>query len=202
MEITAAMVKELREATGAGVLDAKKALVSTNGDFDKAVEIIKKKGAVKAMSRVDRTAAEGLIEVYAHPGDRLGVMVELNCETDFVARNDRFRALAHELALHIAAMGPLYIKPEDVPAEVLNPMVEEFKSAAAAEGKPAEIVEKIVQGRLDKYYQDVCLFEQPYVRDDSIKIKDLVLDAISVIGENLVVRRFARFELGQGEEDK
>ena len=198
MKVTAAMVKELREATGAGVLDAKKALVSTDGDFDKAVEIIKKKGAVSAMSRTDREAAEGIVEVYPHPGNRVGVMLELNCETDFVARNERFKNLAHELVLHIAAMDPLYVKREDIPADVLQPKKEEFQRMAEAEGKPANIVEKIVVGRLEKYYEEVCLFDQPYVRDDSIKIKDLVLDAIGILRENVVVRRFARFELGQG----
>ena len=202
MKVTTAMVKELREATGAGVLDAKKALVSTDGDFEKAVDIIKKKGAVSAMSRVDREAAEGIVEVYSHPGNRVGVMLELNCETDFVARNERFQKLAHELVLHVAAMDPLYIKREDVPAEVLQPKMEDFQARAAAEGKPPEIVEKIVQGRLEKYYEEVCLLEQPYVRDDSIKVKDLVLDAISILRENVVVRRFVRYELGQGSSDE
>ena len=202
MKVTTAMVKELREATGAGVLDAKKALVSTDGDFDKAADIIKKKGAVSAMSRVDRVAAEGIIEVYPHPGNRVGVMLELNCETDFVARNERFVKLAHELVLHVAAMDPLYIKREDVPAEVLQPKIEDFRTRAAAEGKPPDIVEKIVQGRLEKYYEEVCLFEQPYVRDDSIKVKDLVLDAIGILRENVVVRRFVRYELGQGSSDE
>ncbi|MFN2188842.1 MAG: translation elongation factor Ts [Candidatus Promineifilaceae bacterium] len=201
MKVTTAMVKELREATGAGVLDAKKALVSTDGDFDKAVEIIKKKGAVSAMSRVDREAAEGIVEVYPHPGNRVGVMLELNCETDFVARNDHFKTLAHELVLHIAAMSPLYIKREDVPADVLKAKKDEFQKMAEDEGKPPEIAEKIVQGRLEKYYEEVCLFDQPYVRDDSIKVNDLVLDAIGILRENVVVRRFARFELGQGSDD-
>lgn len=202
MKVTTAMVKELREATGAGVLDAKKALVSTDGDFDKAADIIKKKGAVSAMSRVDRVAAEGIIEVYPHPGNRVGVMLELNCETDFVARNERFVKLAHELVLQVAAMDPLYINREDVPAEVLQPKMEDFRTRAAAEGKPPDIVEKIVQGRLEKYYEEVCLFEQPYVRDDSIKVKDLVLDAIGILRENVVVRRFVRYELGQGSSDE
>ncbi len=202
MKVTTAMVKELREATGAGVLDAKKALVSTDGDFDKAADIIKKKGAVSAMSRVDRVAAEGIIEVYPHPGNRVGVMLELNCETDFVARNERFVKLAHELVLQVAAMDPLYINREDVPAEVLQPKMEDFRTRAAAEGKPPDIVEKIVQGRLEKYYEEVCLLEQPYVRDDSIKVKDLVLDAIGILRENVVVRRFVRYELGQGSSDE
>jgi elongation factor Ts len=198
MKVTTAMVKELREKTGAGVLDAKKALESTDGDFDKAVDIIREKGAVSAMGRADREAAEGVIEVYPHPGSRVGVMLELNCETDFVARNERFTTLAHDLALHVAAMEPLYIKTEDVPEDVLKPMIEEFRSKAEAEGKPADIIERIVTGRLDKYYEEVCLLEQPFVKDDSVKVKDLVLDAIGALRENVVVRRFVRYELGQG----
>jgi elongation factor Ts len=201
MKVTTAMVKELRETTGAGVLDAKKALESTDGDFEKAVDIIRKKGAVSAMSRADRKAAEGVIEVYPHPGNRVGVMLELNCETDFVARNERFLSLAHELALHVAAMDPLYIKADEIPADVLEPMIEEYRSRAEAEGKPADIVDRIVNGRLEKYYEEVCLLEQPYVRDDSKKVKDLILESIGALRENVVVRRFVRYELGQGSEE-
>ena len=200
MKVTTAMVKELREKTGAGVLDAKKALDSTGGDFDKAVEIIREKGAVSAISRADREAAEGVVEVYPHPGSRVGVMLELNCETDFVARNERFQTLAHDLALHVAAMEPLYIKLEDVPVDVLEPMIEEYRSKAEADGKPAEIVDRIVKGRLDKYYEEVCLLEQPFVKDDSVKVKDLLLDAVGALRENVVVRRFVRYELGQGDD--
>jgi elongation factor Ts len=201
MKVTTAMVKQLREETGAGVLDAKKALESTDGDYDKAIDIIKKKGAASAMSRVDRVAAEGIVEVYPHPGNRVGVMLELNCETDFVARNEKFKALAHELVLQVAAMAPLYIDAEDVPAEILAPMVAEFRTQAEASGKPTEIVDKIVEGRLGKYYEEVCLLEQPYVRDDSVKIKNLLLDAVGMLRENVVVRRFVRYELGQGVDE-
>jgi elongation factor Ts len=201
MKVTTAMVKQLREETGAGVLDAKKALESTDGDYDKAVDIIKEKGAASAMSRVDRVAAEGIVEVYPHPGNRVGVMLELNCETDFVARNEKFKALAHELVLQVAAMAPLYIDAEDVPAEILAPMVAEFRTQAEASGKPAEIVDKIVEGRLGKYYEEVCLLEQPYVRDDSVKIRNLLLDAVGMLRENVVVRRFVRYELGQGVDE-
>lgn len=201
MKVTTAMVKELRDATGAGVLDAKKALESTDGDFDKAVDIIRQKGAVSAMSRADRKAAEGVIEVYPHPGSRVGVMLELNCETDFVARNERFQSLAHELALHVAAMEPLYIKTEDIPSDIMGSMIEEYRSRAEADGKPPDIVDKIVNGRLEKYYEEVCLLEQPYVRDDSKKVKDLILESIGALRENVIVRRFVRYELGQTSDE-
>ena len=198
MKVTTAMVKELRDKTGAGVLDAKKALESTDGDFDKAVDIIRQKGAISAISRADREAAEGVIEVYPHPGSRVGVMLELNCETDFVARNKRFQTLAHDLVLHVAAMDPFYIKLEDVPADILEPMIEEYRSKAEADGKPPDIVDRIAKGRLEKYYEEVCLLEQPFVKDDSMKVKDLILEAIGVLRENILVRRFVRYELGKG----
>ncbi|GAB4275745.1 MAG: translation elongation factor Ts [Candidatus Promineifilaceae bacterium] len=197
MQITAAMVKELRDATGAGVLDAKKALESAGGDYDKAVNILREKGAARAAKRADRSANEGIIEMYAHPGNRVGVMLELNCETDFVARNEQFRELAHDLALHIAAMRPKYISREEVDAAELDNEMSVLKAQALAEGKPEQVVEKIVSGRLEKYYQEVCLLEQPFVRDDKVKIQDLITNAISTIGENIVVRRFVRYELGE-----
>jgi elongation factor Ts len=198
MKVTTAMVKELRDATGAGVLDVKKALESTDGDYDKAVEIIREKGAMSAMSRSERPAVEGVIEVYPHPGSRVGVMVELNCETDFVARNKQFQTLAHDLALHVAAMEPQYIRPEDIPQEELEPIVNEYRMRAEAEGKPPEIVEKIVQGRLAKYYEEICLLAQPFVKDDEIKVSDLLTEAVGALRENIVVRRFVRYELGEG----
>lgn len=197
MTITTAMVKELRQATGAGVLDAKKALESSNGDFKVAVDILREKGAARAAKRSDRTTKEGMIELYAHPGNRVGVMLELNSETDFVARNEKFKDLAHELVLHIAAMSPRYIKPEDVPQEELDREVEVLKAQALAEGKPAAIVEKIVDGRIKKFYEEICLMEQPFVKDDKIKIKDMIAEAIRTTGENIIIRRFARYELGE-----
>ncbi len=197
MKVTTAMVKELRDATGAGVLDAKKALESSDGDYDKAVAIIREKGAMSAMSRSERPAVEGVIEVYPHPGSRVGVMVELNCETDFVARNKHFQTLAHDLALHVAAMEPQYIKPEDIPQEELKPIVNEFRIQAEAEGKPPEIVEKIIRGRLAKYYEEICLLAQPFVKDDEIKVSDLLSEAVGALRENIVVRRFVRYELGE-----
>lgn len=197
MSISAQMVKELRQATGAGVLDAKKALEASDGDFDKAVDLLREKGAARAAKRADREASEGIIEMYAHPGNRVGVMLELNCETDFVARNEQFQELAHELALHIAAMNPKYISKEDVPQEDLDREADVLKSQALAEGKPKDIVEKIVSGRISKYYEEICLLEQPFVKDDSVRIKEMITQAISTIGENIRVRRFARYELGE-----
>ncbi len=197
MKITAAMVKELRTATGAGVLDAKKALEATDGDFDKAADILREKGVARAAKRVDREASEGVIEVYAHPGNRVGVMLELNCETDFVARNEQFLVLAHDLALHIAAMKPQYLAPDDVPAEELERETAVLRSQALAEGKPEEIADKIVAGRLQKFYEEMCLLQQPYVKDDKITIQELITSVISATGENIKVSRFARYELGE-----
>jgi elongation factor Ts len=197
MTITAQMVKELREATGAGVLEAKKALEAHNGDFDKAADLLREKGAARAAKRADREAHEGTIELYTHPGNRVGVILELNCETDFVARTESFRALAHDLALHIAASSPRYLTTEDVPTGDLNRELDVLRNQALAEGKPEAIVEKIVGGRLQKFYEEFCLMEQPFVKDDSIKIKDMVTEAIRTTGENIRIRRFARYELGE-----
>ncbi len=198
IEITAVMVKELRGVTGAGVLDAKKALESTGGDFDKAVDLLREKGAARAAKRADRDANEGVIELYAHPGNRIGVILELNCETDFVARGDDFQSLAHELALQIAAAAPQYVSKEDVNTEALDREVAVLKAQAIAEGKPEAIVEKIVTGRLSKFYEEMCLLEQPYVKDESVKINDMITEVIRKTGENIIVRRFARYELGEG----
>jgi elongation factor Ts len=197
MAITTAQIKELREATGAGVLEAKKALESTNGDFEKAVDLLREKGAARAAKRAERAASEGIIELYAHPGNRVGVMLELNCETDFVGRNEEFRNLAHDLALHIAAMGPRYLTREEVPQEELDRELDVLRAQAKAEGKPDNIVEKIVQGRLTKFYEEFCLLEQPFVKDDSLKISEMITDVIRKTGENIVIRRFARYELGE-----
>jgi elongation factor Ts len=201
MAITTEMVKELRAATGAGVLEAKKALEQHDGDFDKAVDMLREKGAARAAKRADRSAKEGTIELYAHPGNRVGVMLELNCETDFVARNEQFRDLAHNLALHIAAAAPRYMRPEDVPAEAIERETAVLRSQALAEGKPEAVVEKVVAGRITKFYEEMCLLEQPFVKDEKVKIKDMLTEAIRVTGENIVVRRFARYELGESLED-
>lgn len=197
MKVTIQMVKELREVTGAGVLEAKKTLEATDGNFDAAVDILREKGAARAAKRSGREATEGVIEVYEHPGSRLGVILELNCETDFVARNEEFQALAHNLALQIAAMNPQYLRVEDVPTEEIEHEAEILRKQALAEGKPPEIADKIVSGRIGKYYQEVCLLEQPYVRDDSLTIQGLITETIRKTGENIIVRRFSRFELGE-----
>ncbi|NCF67103.1 MAG: translation elongation factor Ts [Chloroflexi bacterium] len=197
MKITAAMVKELRTATGAGVLDAKKALESSDGDFEKASDILREKGAARAAKRSGREVTEGVIETYAHPGNRVGVMLELNCETDFVARNEQFLQLAHDLALHIAAMSPQYVRIEDVPAEELDREMSVLRAQALAEGKPEKIADKIVAGRIRKFYEEFCLLEQPYVRDDKVTIGQLITNAISTTGENIRIRRFVRYELGE-----
>jgi elongation factor Ts len=197
MKITTDMVKELRTLTGAGVLEAKKTLESTNGDMDEAIQVLREKGAARAEKRSDRDANEGVVELYAHPGNRVGVILELNCETDFVARNEQFTELAHNLALQIAAMSPKYINIEDVSEEDLETELSVLRAQALAEGKPEEIVEKIVAGRMGKYYEEVCLLEQPYIRDEKVKIKDLITEAISTTGENIKVRRFDRYELGE-----
>ena len=201
MAITTEMVKELRAATGAGVLEAKKALEEHGGDFNKAVDMLREKGAARALKRADRTAKEGLIELYTHPGNRVGVMLELNCETDFVARNEQFRDLAHNLALHIAAASPRFMNVEEVPAAELEREAAVLKAQALAEGKPEAVVEKVVSGRLNKFYEEFVLLEQPFVKDEKVKIKDMLTEAVRVTGENVVIRRFARFELGEALED-
>lgn len=197
MKISTQMIKELREVTGAGVLEAKKTLEAVGGDFDKAVDELRKKGAARAAKRADRSANEGVIELYAHHSGRVGVMLELNCETDFVARNENFQTLAHDLVLHIAAMTPLYLSADEVPQEDLDRELNILREQALAEGKPAEVVDKIVTGRMNKFYEETCLLEQPFVRDDSVKIKEMLTNTIQMTGENIVVRRFVRYELGE-----
>ncbi|SMP15150.1 elongation factor Ts [Desulfurobacterium pacificum] len=196
-EITAQMIKELREKTGAGIVDCKKALQEANGDMEKAVEILRKKGAAKAAKKADRATAEGLVVSYIHAGGKVGVLLELNCETDFVARTEDFKTLGHEIAMQIAAMSPEYVSKEDVPAEVIEKEKEILKEQALAEGKPEHIVEKIVEGRLNKFYSEKCLLEQPWIKDDSKTIADLVREYITKLGENIKVKRFCRFEVGK-----
>lgn len=193
MSVTIELVKQLREETGAGVLAAKKALVATDGDYEAAAEALREKGLAKAEKRADREAKEGIVELYAHPGNRLGVMLELNCETDFVARNEKFVELAHDLALHIAAAAPRYLSVEDVPQEELD----NLRAEALQEGKPENIVEKIVSGRIKKLYEETVLLEQPFVKDDSMKVKNLIEDVKLITGENVILRRFERYELGE-----
>jgi elongation factor Ts len=197
MSVSIEMVKELREVTGAGVLDAKKALMAADGDFDAAVDALRKKGLARAAKRADREANEGIVELYTHPGNRLGVMLELNCETDFVARNEMFVNLAHDLALHIAALAPRYLHIEDVPQDDLDRELDILRAQALSEGKPEHIVEKIVTGRMKKFYEETVLMEQPFVKDGSKKVKNLIEDAKMSTGENVMLRRFERYELGE-----
>ena len=198
MEITAQQVKQLREATGAGILECRKALEASGGDFDKAVAALREKGLAAAAKKAGREAKDGTIELYSHGGGRVGVMVEVNCETDFVARTEQFRSFAHDLALHIAASSPRFLDVGDVPAEVLETEQTIARNRALQEGKHEKILDKIVAGRLDKFYQEAVLLRQPFIKDESITIGDLLKRTISVIGENVIVRRFARWELGEG----
>jgi len=197
LEITTAMVKELREATGAGVLDCRKALETTGGDFDAAVAYLREKGLAEAAKKVDRAAREGVIEAYVHHGSRVGVILELNCETDFVARTGEFRNLAHELALHIAFASPRYLSRDRVPAEVVEEERRIYRTQALEEGKPENVVDRIVQGKLEKFFQSVCLLEQPFVKDEDRTVEQILKEHTALLGENIVIRRFVRYELGE-----
>ncbi len=197
MTVTADQVRQLREQTGAGMMECKKALVESAGDFDKAIDALRKAGAAKAERRGDRVAGEGLVEAYIHPGNRVGVLIEVNCETDFVARTPEFADLVRNLAMQVAAAGAEYIRRDEVPAERIAKEREIFAAQLEGQGKPAAIIDKIVTGKLDKFYSEVCLLEQPYVRDDKVTVGDLVTAAASKTGENLIVRRFVRFRLGK-----
>ena len=190
------LIKKLREATGAGMMDVKRALEDAGWDEEKAVQLLRERGAMKAAKKADREAREGIIGHYIHHNQRVGVLVELNCETDFVARNELFQNLAKDLAMHIAMMNPRYVSAEEIPAEELEKERQIYIQAALNEGKPQQIAEKIAEGRLKKYLEEVVLLEQPFVKDDKVKVKELVQQAIAKIGENIVVRRFCRFELG------
>ena len=197
MEITTEMIKELRTATGAGVLDCRKALQQANGDFEKAVDYLREKGMATAAKRADRDASNGVVELYSHGEGRVGVMVEVNCETDFVARSEQFRTMAHEIALQIAASAPKYIKAEEIPASELDHEAEIARARAKEEGKPDSVMAKIVEGRLEKFKDEVVLLRQPYIRDESMNVEKLLLQTVAAIGENLIVRRFQRWELGE-----
>lgn len=197
MEITTEMIKELREATGAGILDCRKALTDANGDFDKAVDFLREKGVATAAKRADRTASQGVIELYSHGDGRVGVIVEVNCETDFVARSEDFRKLAHEIALQIAAAAPQYVREDEIPAEVLEHEAGIARARAKEEGKPEAVMEKIVAGRLEKFKDEAVLLRQAYIRDEELTVEKLVLQTIGSTGENIVVRRFQRWELGE-----
>jgi elongation factor Ts len=197
MVITTDQVKQLREKTGAGMMDCKTALTEAGGDMDKAIEILRKKGLASAAKRAGRIAKDGIIGHYIHMGGKVGVIVEVNCETDFVARTEDFQRLAKELAMHIAAAEPKYVKREDVPAEVLEKEKEIYRAQFASSGKPANVIDKIAEGKLESYFAQVCLLEQPSVRDPNVTIKQMIASAAAKTGENVTVTRFARFKLGE-----
>ncbi|MEN6324706.1 MAG: translation elongation factor Ts [Syntrophomonas sp.] len=198
--ITAAMVKELRERTGVGMMDCKKALVECDGDMEKAIDELRTKGLAKAAKKAGRVASEGLVISYIHGGGRIGVLVEVNCETDFVAKNDDFKQLAYDIAMQIAASNPEFISREEVPEEIIKREKEILKAQALEEGKPEKVIEKMVEGRIDKYYKERCLLEQAFIKDTDKNVQELIHEHIARIGENITVRRFARYELGEGIE--
>ena len=195
-EISAALVKELREKTGTGMMDCKQALAASGGDMTKAIEFLRKKGLATAQKRAGRATSEGTIATYIHMGGKLGVMVEVNCETDFVAKNEAFKECAKNIAMHIAASNPIAVRPEDVPAEIIAKEKEIYAAQARETGKPEQVIEKIVEGKLKKFYEDSCLLNQAYVRNPDITVADLLNDLVAKIGENVSVRRFVRFQVG------
>ena len=197
MDITAELVKTLREKTGVGLMDCKEALKISNGDMDKAVDHLREKGLAKAQKRAGRAATEGTVAVYIHMGGKIATMVEINCETDFVAKTDQFQTFAKDVAMQVTAANPSYVKREDVPVEVRDKEKHIYRIQAKEADKPEKILDKIADGKLDKFYQEVCLLEQPFIKNPDISIKDLLEDLISKMGENIVVRRFARYQLGE-----
>jgi elongation factor Ts len=197
LDITSAMVKKLRDKTGAGMMDCKEALTVAGGNFDDAIDNLRKKGMAAATKRSSKAAKEGMVASYIHMGGRIGVLVEVNCETDFVAKTADFQNMAKDLAMHVAAANPLYLRSEDIPVEALEREKEIYRSQASQEGKPEKIWEKILEGKLKKYYEDVCFLEQKFVKNQDITIGTLVKDMMAKTGENIIIRRFARFQLGE-----
>ena len=195
-------VRKLREKTGAGMMDCKRALVEVDGDFEKAIDLLREKGLAKAAKKADRIASEGLVVSYIHGNGRLGVLLEVNCETDFVARNDEFKAMCHNIAMQVAAANPEYISRDEIPAEVLEKEKAILRAQALNEGKPEKIVEKMVEGRMEKFYQENCLLDQEFIKDPDKSVQQYINEMIAKIGENMNVRRFARFVLGEGLEKK
>ena len=198
VSVTAAQVNELRKVTGAGLMDCKKALMETGGDQEKAVDYLRKKGLAAASKKAGRVATEGLVGSYIHAGGKIGVLVEVNCETDFVAKNENFQALVKDIAMHIAAAAPQYVRREEVPADVVEREKEIYRAKARETGKPENIIEKIIEGQVNKFYADICLLEQPFVKDPDKSVQTYLNETIASIGENISVRRFARFVLGEG----
>lgn len=195
MIVASSDVQKLRQTTGAGILDCKKALEEAGGNLEEAIKILRTKGIAKAEKKASRTTSQGVIDSYIHLGGKLGVLIEVNCETDFVARNEDFNNLVHNLAMQVAAANPLYTRREDIPNEIIEKEKEIYR--AQVTGKPAQVVEKIVEGKLEKYYQEICLLEQPFIKDDKISVSEYLKQAIARIGENIVVRRFTRYKLGE-----
>lgn len=202
MEISAVAVKDLREKTGAGFLDCKKALVETKGDFDKALTYLREKGLAAAQKKASRVASEGIINAYIHAGGKVGVLLEVNCETDFVARTDGFAALVKDISMHIAALSPQYVARGEVPASVIENERQIYAVQAKESGKPEQVIKKMVDGKVEKFYKDVCLLEQPFVKNPDVTIEKLVIEAVAKLGENISVRRFVRFKVGEGLEKK
>ena len=197
LNVPAQLVKELRERTGAGFSDCRNALVETSGDVERAIDILRRKGQAAAQKKAQREASEGLIGHYIHAGGKIGVVVEVNCESDFVARTDDFQRLCHDLAMHIAALDPRYVRREEVTPEILDHEREIYREQARSTGKPEAVIEKIVNGKMEKFYEENCLYEQHFIRDESVTIKELVDQAISKVGENITIRRFSRFKVGE-----
>lgn len=197
MSITVAQIQALREKTGCGMMDCKKVLIETKGDEEKAIELLRKKGMASAAKRAGRTAAQGLVQSYIHIGGKIGVLVEVNCESDFVAKNEDFQAFVKDIAMQVAASNPLYITREEVPAEKTDKEKEIISTQAKEQGKPAQAIEKIVTGRLEKFYAEICLIDQPFIKDPKTTIKDLLASLVAKIGENIVIRRFTRYQLGE-----
>jgi elongation factor Ts len=202
MEVTTAMVKELRERTQAGMMDCKKALIAVDGDLEKAIEFLREKGLSQAAKKAGRIASEGMVDSYIHMGGKIGVLVEVNCETDFVAKTDTFKQLVHDIALQIAAANPLFIAKDEVPQDNLEKEREILRAQALNEGKPEKIVDRMVEGRIEKYYKEVCLLEQAFVKNPDINVQALVNEATMASGEKIAVRRFSRYELGEGIQKK
>ena len=202
MAITAAQVKELREATGVGMMECKKALTETNGDLEKAMEWLRKKGIASAEKKAGRVAAEGVVESYIHMGGKIGVMIEVNCETDFVAKTPEFKAFVRDIAMHIAAANPKYLNREEVPAEILDKEREILRAQALNEGKPEKIVDRMVEGRVEKYYKENCLVDQQFLKTPDLTITQYVNERIQTTGENIKIRRFVRYEMGEGLEKR
>ncbi len=202
MEVTTAMVKELRERTQAGMMDCKKALVAVDGDLEKAIEYLREKGLSQAAKKAGRIASEGMVDSYIHMGGKIGVLVEVNCETDFVAKTDTFKQLVHDIALQIAAANPLFISKEEVPQDNLEKEREILRAQALNEGKPEKIVDRMVEGRIEKYYKEVCLLEQAFVKNPDINVQAIINEATMASGEKIAVRRFSRYELGEGIQKK